>query len=86
MKVGIPIAGFMDWGGGIDFLRIILKGLNAVQEKYNLQLVILVPEAKKLSYVDQFKLQINTIFNKLKLLYLRKLNLIFCFMLIRRKI
>jgi glycosyltransferase involved in cell wall biosynthesis len=65
MKVGIPIAGFMDWGGGIDFLRIILKGLNAVQEKYNLQLVILVPEAQKLSYVDQFKLQIKKTINYL---------------------
>lgn len=65
MKVGIPIAGFMDWGGGIDFLRIILKGLNAVQETYNLQLVILVPESKKLSYVDQFKLQIKKTINYL---------------------
>jgi glycosyltransferase involved in cell wall biosynthesis len=65
MKVGIPIAGFMDWGGGIDFLRIILKGLNAVQEKYNLQLVILVPEAKGLSLTDKIKLQIKKTINVL---------------------
>jgi glycosyltransferase involved in cell wall biosynthesis len=65
MKVGIPIAGFMDWGGGIDFLRIILKGLNAVQEKHNLQLVILAPEAKELSYLEKFKLQIKKTINYL---------------------
>ncbi len=65
MKIGIPIAGFMDWGGGIDFLRIILKGLNAVKVKYNLQLVILVPEAKDLSYLEQFKLQIKKTINHL---------------------
>ncbi len=33
----------MDWGGGIDFLRIILKGLNKVSKKYNYEIVVFIP-------------------------------------------
>jgi glycosyltransferase involved in cell wall biosynthesis len=65
MKVGIPIAGFMDWGGGIDFLRIILKGFNAIQKENNLELIVLIPEFQKLSLVNQFKLGLKKLINQI---------------------
>jgi hypothetical protein len=65
MKVGIPIAGFMDWGGGIDFLRIILKGFNAIQKENNLEIIVLIPEFQKLSLVNQFKLGLKKLINQI---------------------
>lgn len=46
----------MDWGGGIDFLRIILKGFNAIQKENNLKLVVLVPEHQKITFINRLKL------------------------------
>ncbi|MFY8021242.1 MAG: glycosyltransferase [Bacteroidia bacterium] len=63
MKLGIPLAGFMDWGGGIDFLRIILKGLHAVKEKYHLEIFILIPEPRKESWIDKGKLLLKKTIN-----------------------
>ena len=63
MKLGIPLVGFMDWGGGIDFLRIILKGLHAVREKYQLEIFVLIPEPVKKNKLDFIKLQIKKAIN-----------------------
>jgi glycosyltransferase involved in cell wall biosynthesis len=43
MKVGIHAKFFMDWGGGIDFLRILLRGLKQIQKEERIELVFLVP-------------------------------------------
>lgn len=54
----------MDWGGGIDFLRIILKGLNKVSEKYNLELVVFIP-IKTDSSLTKLKTNTKKIINNL---------------------
>ncbi len=43
MRVGIHAKFFMDWGGGIDFLRILIRGLKQIQDDEKLELIFLVP-------------------------------------------
>lgn len=62
MKIGIYAEYFMDWGGGIDFLRIIFKGLNKVSNKYNYELVVFIPIKTKTSF-SLFKIAIKKIVN-----------------------
>lgn len=62
MKIAIYAEYFIDWGGGIDFLRIILKGLNKVSKKYNLELVVFIP-IKTNSTFTGLKLGIKKIIN-----------------------
>ena len=35
MRIGIYGEMFVEWGGGIDFLRILLRGLNALPNSGN---------------------------------------------------
>lgn len=62
MKIGIHAEYFMDWGGGIDFLRIILKGLNKVSNKYNYELIVFIP-IKSNSPFSIFKIAIKKLVN-----------------------
>jgi hypothetical protein len=62
MKIGIYAEYFMDWGGGIDFLRIILKGLNKVSKKYNYEFVVFIP-IKTNSAFSLFKIAIKKLIN-----------------------
>lgn len=64
MKIGIYAEYFMDWGGGIDFLRIILKGLNKVSKKYNYEIVVFIP-IKTNSTVANLKAGIKKTINSL---------------------
>ncbi len=62
MRIGIYTEYFIDWGGGIDFLRIILKGLNKVSKKYNYEFVVFIP-IKKNSTFSLFKIAIKKLIN-----------------------
>ncbi len=43
MRIGINADYFQEWGGGIDFLQLILRGFNSIQKETELEIVILVP-------------------------------------------
>lgn len=47
IKLGIILEGFIEWGGGIDFIRYILLGLN--QSKY--EIVFFIPRKNKLKII-----------------------------------
>lgn len=38
--LALPAAGYMDWGGGVDLLRIILNGLASRRDKYDVRLLV----------------------------------------------
>lgn len=63
MKIGIYAEYFMDWGGGIDFLRIILKGLNKVSKKYNYEIIFFIP-LKSNSLITKLKVSLKKVINK----------------------
>lgn len=63
MRVGIYTEIFIEWGGGIDFIRILLNGLQTIQQERRLELVVFIPE-KKISKVDAFKIQLKQAINK----------------------
>ncbi|OYU95051.1 MAG: hypothetical protein CFE21_12140 [Bacteroidetes bacterium B1(2017)] len=43
MRVGIHAKFFMDWGGGVDFLRLLIRGLKQIQKDEIVELIFLVP-------------------------------------------
>jgi hypothetical protein len=43
MRVGIHAKFFMDWGGGVDFLRILIRGVKQIQKEEHVELIFLVP-------------------------------------------
>lgn len=49
LKIGITTEHFINWGGGIDFIRLLLNGLNLIQEKkqYNIHLFVYIPFQSK---------------------------------------
>ena len=64
MKVCIYTEYFDEWGGGIDFLRIVVNGLLEVSHKYNIEIVVFVP-VKKTSLVDDLKRLLKILINKI---------------------
>ena len=49
-KIGIHAAGFIGWGGGIDFLRMIIRGILSTK-KY--EVIVLLPD--RLTFKDKIK-------------------------------
>ncbi|MCK6609968.1 MAG: glycosyltransferase family 4 protein [Bacteroidia bacterium] len=47
IKIGINTSGFILWGGGVDFIRIILKGLMAVKERHGLEIEVFITQPKQ---------------------------------------
>ncbi|MDZ4666606.1 MAG: glycosyltransferase [bacterium] len=62
MRVGLYTEKFIEWGGGIDFIRILLNGLKTIQEERKLEIVLFIP-LQKTSKLDTFKLEIKRIIN-----------------------
>ena len=44
MKIGVLCNKFIEWGGGIGFLQLILQGLECTSLKNNITIVLLVPK------------------------------------------
>lgn len=53
MKVGINTSYFQDWGGGIDFIRLVLRGLVQISSTKNIEIVFVVEEQKKSHFVNR---------------------------------
>lgn len=60
--IGIPVNGFVGWGGGIDFIKMVIRGVLATQ-KYDV--IILLPD--EASRKDKFKNNAKKILNLLAL-------------------
>ncbi len=58
MRVGIHAKFFMDWGGGVDFLRLIIRGLKQIQKNEEIHLTFLIP--------NQHVTSVNLIKDKVK--------------------
>lgn len=63
MRIGIHADIFIEWAGGIDFLRIILKGLTQINKHTPIAVFVFIPE-KKVSKLDHFKVFIKRLINK----------------------
>jgi len=63
MRIGIHADIFIEWAGGIDFLRIILKGLNQINKHTHLEVFVFIPE-KKIAKLDHFKVSVKRLINK----------------------
>ena len=63
MRIGIHADIFIEWAGGIDFLRIILKGLNQINKHTPLVVFVFIPE-KKIAKLDHFKVSVKRLINK----------------------
>lgn len=73
-RVGVLTEHFIKWGGGIDFIRLIIKGLNILksdEDKQRIILYILVPKQKKIEtkLKNTIKLMLNIFFGKKFILY-----------------
>jgi glycosyltransferase involved in cell wall biosynthesis len=66
MRIAIYGDMFVEWGGGIDFLRILLRGLNALPNAENNKLFLVIP-IKKISPFSYLKYYIKKSFNALPL-------------------
>ncbi len=64
MRIGIHADIFIEWAGGIDFLRIILKGLHQINKHTPLVIFVFIPEKKNSKY-DYFKVFVKRSINKL---------------------
>ena len=63
MKVGILGHGFMDWGGGLDFLRLVAGSL-AIADP-SIELHFLLPTAGPRLYLGKYKRRLRQTFSKL---------------------
>ena len=63
-NVGILTDQFINWGGGIDFIRLILNGLNAINETGNNEVKIHVFVPKQSVFKINFKNGLKIISNK----------------------
>ena len=43
LRIGILTDQFTSWGGGVDFIRLILNGLNSINEKGQKEGMFLLP-------------------------------------------
>jgi len=70
MKIGVLCNRFIEWGGGIGFLQLILQGLECTSIKNNITIVLLVPkrESTFFRYIkNSVKIALNYFnFNKYK--------------------
>jgi len=64
MRIGIYGDMFVEWGGGIDFLRLVAKGLQAMPQAHQNQLYLFVP-IKSNNLFTYLKFYIKKIFNLL---------------------
>lgn len=67
LKVGILTDQFITWGGGIDFIRLILNGLNSINGKgrYEVAIYVFIPNQpeNKIKLKNTFKVVLNTLTN-----------------------
>lgn len=70
-KIGIPATGFIGWGGGIDFLRMLIRGI-LVTGKYDV--VILIPSNRTLrnKIRNTVKIVANQVISLLSVVGIRK--------------
>lgn len=61
-RIGIPVNGFVGWGGGIDFIKLVIRGVLATQ-KYDV--IILLPD--EASRKDKIKNNAKKMLNLLAL-------------------
>lgn len=61
-RIGIPVNGFVGWGGGIDFIKMVIRGVLATQ-KY--EVIILIPD--EASKKDKIKNRVKKTLNLLAL-------------------
>ena len=64
-NIGILTDQFINWGGGIDFIRLILNGLNAINETGNNEIKIYVFVPNQSGYKRNIKNGLKIILNKL---------------------
>lgn len=64
-NIGILTDQFINWGGGIDFIRLILNGLNAINETGNNEIKIYVFVPNQSGYKRNLKNGLKIILNKL---------------------
>ncbi len=64
MRIGIYGDMFVEWGGGIDFLRILFRGLNALPNAESNKLFLVIP-IKKISPISYLKYYLKKSFNAL---------------------
>ncbi len=62
MKIGILCNRFIEWGGGIGFLQLVLQGLELSSRKNNITIVLLMPKRESTFY-RYFKNSIKTFLN-----------------------
>lgn len=65
LNIGILTDQFIKWGGGIDFIRLILNGLHAVNETGELEINIFVYIPKQREYPIRIKNAVKLVLNKL---------------------
>lgn len=65
LNIGILTDQFINWGGGIDFIRLILNGLHSINETGKCEINIYVYVPKQSEYKIEIKNRIKIILNKL---------------------
>lgn len=66
MRIGIYGEMFVEWGGGVDFLRILLRGLSTLPNASTNQLFLIIPD-KKISIHIYLKYLVKRFLNLLPL-------------------
>jgi glycosyltransferase involved in cell wall biosynthesis len=68
LRIGILTDQFTSWGGGVDFIRLILNGLNSINEKgqNEIDISIYVPNqsVKRIKIINTIKSILNILFKK----------------------
>lgn len=65
IKIGILTEGFIKWSGGIDFIRLIINGLSALNEGENIEIEIFVLISRNQLIPYKFKNILKVIANKI---------------------
>jgi glycosyltransferase involved in cell wall biosynthesis len=71
LNLGILADQFINWGGGIDFIRLILNGLSSINEtENNINICVFIPYQSeyKIKIKNEIKLVLNKLFGKKYLL------------------
>jgi glycosyltransferase involved in cell wall biosynthesis len=65
LRIGILTNQFITWGGGVDFIRLILNGLNSIKGQNQNEIIIYVfipnQSEKKIKVKNAFKVVLNTL-------------------------
>jgi glycosyltransferase involved in cell wall biosynthesis len=68
LRIGILTDQFTSWGGGVDFIRLILNGLHSINEKgqNEIDISIYIPNqaVKRIKVINAIKSVLNTFFKK----------------------